>query len=55
MLSLDECIALSGLTRENVDAIAPYEHCSEVNSAVKYTPRRTAAQAPPLQLAPSSW
>jgi hypothetical protein len=30
MLTLEDCIALSGLTREEVDAIAEHEHLPEV-------------------------
>ncbi len=30
MLTLDDCIALSGLTREEIDAIAEHEHLPEM-------------------------
>ena len=30
MLTLEDCIALSGLTREEIDAIAEHEHLPEI-------------------------
>lgn len=34
MISLDDCIALCGLTREEIDAIAEHEHIPEAAAAV---------------------
>jgi hypothetical protein len=33
MISKEDCIAMSGLTREEVEAIAEHEHCGEVAAA----------------------
>lgn len=33
MLTLEDCIALSDLTEEEVDAIAEHEHCPEIIAA----------------------
>jgi hypothetical protein len=33
MISIEDCIALSGLTREEVDAIAEHEHLPEAAAA----------------------
>lgn len=33
MISLEDCIALCGLTRDEVDAIAEHEHTSEIAAA----------------------
>ena len=33
MISLDDCIAMCGLTREEVDAIAEHEHIDEMDAA----------------------
>lgn len=34
MISIEDCIALSGLTREEIDAIAEHEHVPESAAAV---------------------
>ena len=33
MISIEDCIALSGLTREEIDAIAEHEHVPEASAA----------------------
>lgn len=33
MISREDCIALSGLTAQEVDAIAEHEHCGDVDAA----------------------
>lgn len=33
MISKEDCIAMCGLTREEVEAIAEHEHCGEVAAA----------------------
>ena len=33
MISLEDCIALSGLTRDEIDAIAEHEHVPEIAAA----------------------
>ena len=33
MISLEDCIAMCGLTRDEVDAIAEHEHCAEIAAA----------------------
>ncbi len=33
MISVEDCISLSGLTREEIDAIAEHEHIGEVSAA----------------------
>jgi hypothetical protein len=44
MISIEDCIAFSGLTREEVDAIGEHEHVSEaVAAAVASTILRTEA------------
>ena len=56
MLSLDECIALSGLARQEVEPVAAYEHCSEV---VKATPCTRSIQnstaSASVSISPRKW
>lgn len=33
MISLDDCIAFCGLSRDEIDAIAEHEHIDEINAA----------------------